>query len=394
MKIYEIGTGYTPIPAKRGAATEIVVEELTRVFIRHGLPAVIVDIAAPDRGDFDLPVEEVPVPPAFSGTDVQLGLLHKAKRVVYSTALAGTLKRLIRGQRGRIILHFHNQYNMFFFLMLTPGYLRRRCLLAYTNHSYIWHGDWDRIAGDIRKKYFQEVYCMRHADRVYVLNGNTEKNIREHLGIPGERIVRTDNGVNTERYRPLSEKEKELAREKYSLKGKKVFLQVGSVCDRKNQLGALQLLEPVLKKNRDAVFVYAGGLISGEYQDSILAFAASRGLEDQVRYLGELEPGEGLNELYNTAEALVFPSRAEGFSLVILEAMSAGVPVLIPDTLEFRLADECIRYGDAGDFGKLTEEMILDEDRQRDLSGKARRAVLKEYSWERIAAAYYRSWRK
>ena len=28
MKIYEIGTGYTPIPARMGAATEIVVEEV------------------------------------------------------------------------------------------------------------------------------------------------------------------------------------------------------------------------------------------------------------------------------------------------------------------------------------------------------------------------------
>ena len=33
MKIYEIGTGYTSIPAKMGAATEIVVEELTKSFI-------------------------------------------------------------------------------------------------------------------------------------------------------------------------------------------------------------------------------------------------------------------------------------------------------------------------------------------------------------------------
>ena len=394
MKIYEIGTGYTPIPAKRGAATEIVVEELARVFIRRGMPAAIVDIASPDRGDFDLPVEEVPVPGMFTGTDVQLGLLHKAKRVVYSIALAGALKKLIKGQQGRIVLHFHNQYNMFFFLLLTPGRLRRRCLLAYTNHSYIWHGDWEEIAGDIRKKYFQEVFCMRHADRVYVLNGNTEKNLTEHLGIPSDRIIRTDNGVNTERYRPLSGEEKERIREKLHLKGKKVFLQVGSVCDRKNQLGALQLLEPVLKKNREAVFVYAGGLISEEYQESVLAFAASAGLEDQVRYLGELEPGEGLNELYNMAEMLVFPSKAEGFSLVILEAMSAGVPVVIPDSLQFRLAGECLRFGNAGEFERLAEELILNGERQKELSGKARRAVLEEYSWERIAAAYCRSWRK
>ena len=44
MKIYEIGTGYTPIPAQMGAATEIVVEELTRAMINNGEFAEIIDI--------------------------------------------------------------------------------------------------------------------------------------------------------------------------------------------------------------------------------------------------------------------------------------------------------------------------------------------------------------
>ena len=42
MKIYEIGTGYTPIPAQMGAATEIVVEELTRSLRNNGEDAEII----------------------------------------------------------------------------------------------------------------------------------------------------------------------------------------------------------------------------------------------------------------------------------------------------------------------------------------------------------------
>ena len=37
MKVYEIGTGYTPIPANIGAATEIVVEELTKSMMKKGI---------------------------------------------------------------------------------------------------------------------------------------------------------------------------------------------------------------------------------------------------------------------------------------------------------------------------------------------------------------------
>ena len=51
MKIYEIGRGYTPIPAQMGAATEIVVEELTRSFIKNNIDETIIDIKAQKRAE-------------------------------------------------------------------------------------------------------------------------------------------------------------------------------------------------------------------------------------------------------------------------------------------------------------------------------------------------------
>ena len=56
MKIYEIGTGYTPIPAQMGAATEIVVEDLTHSFIKSGIDAEIIDIKAQQRAATNLPI--------------------------------------------------------------------------------------------------------------------------------------------------------------------------------------------------------------------------------------------------------------------------------------------------------------------------------------------------
>ena len=44
MKIYEIGTGYTSIPAQIAAATETVVEELSKALLELGENVYIVDI--------------------------------------------------------------------------------------------------------------------------------------------------------------------------------------------------------------------------------------------------------------------------------------------------------------------------------------------------------------
>ena len=74
MKIYEIATGYTPIPAQIGAATEIVVESLTRAFRNRGIPAEIIDIRSANRPPTDLPIHQVPIPSFLSGADLKLGL--------------------------------------------------------------------------------------------------------------------------------------------------------------------------------------------------------------------------------------------------------------------------------------------------------------------------------
>ena len=392
MKVFEIGTGYTPIPATMGAATEIVVEELTKSMLKEGVDVSIIDIKSKNRLQNSLPIIEVPVPERFTGTDVQLGLMHKLKRVVYSIDLAFKLKKILKQEKDKVILHFHNQYNMFFFLKLTSRNQRKKCFLAYTNHSYIWHGKWEEIEETINKRYFQEVYSMKNADMIYVLNEHTIDTLVKYIGIDKERITLIDNGVNTEIYKPLPTNEMESFWKEKGLKGKRVFLQIGSVCDRKNQLGAIQLLLPLLKEDIDSFFVYAGGIISEEYQEQIKKFANKMGISEQVVYMGELKPGKDLNKYYNLADAMVFPSKSEGFSLVIIEAMSAGVPVIINESLQFKLSNECLQFSNEMDFLETIKENILDEKRQKELSIKVRETVVKNYSWDKVAKDYINSW--
>ena len=389
MRIFEVGTGYTSIPADKGAATEIVVENLARSLIRLGHDVTVFDIADSRRLPTDLPIHEVRIPESLSFTDESLGIKHKLKRVLYSLALSRSLSSALRemSEGERVVIHFHNQYNAYFFFRLIRPSLRRRAFVVYTNHSYIWHDAWEDIRDTVKSRYFQEVRAMQESDLCFVLNDPTFETLSGPLRIPADHIARIANGVDIRSYRPLASTEIEAIKDGLGLNGKRVIIQVGSICERKNQLGAFELLAPFLKENDDLVYLFVGGVIDEEYKTKLLARAAEEGVESQVIYGGEIAPGEQLNRYYNVAEAMLFPAISEAFGLVIIEAMAAGVPAIVPSQLNVNLQGY-VEFANEDEFRQLFASRILDPAEHDHLAALARETAESTYSWDAVAQDY------
>ena len=404
MKIIEIGTGYTSIPAQMGAATEIVVEELTRSLRKMGEDVSIVDVEDQNRAPTDLPIVESFMPRFLSTKSVvKLGIVHKLKRVLYSISLTRTLHRLIKSipESEKIILHFHNQYNMFFFEKLTSSKIRKRVSIGYTVHSYIWFGDWESIKGTAKKKYFQEMYCCKHADCVYVLNSLVKKMMADNIGVNSEKVKQIINGVNIDTYNEKSAKQEIIERieSQYNLKDKKIILQVGSVCDRKNQLDSVKRLTPLMKQNKDIVFAYAGGIIDGLYQNAIIEYAKKEGIGNQVIYLGEIVPGPELNAFYTLSKIGIVNSKSEAFALVIAESLSISRPVFIGANLLDNLA--LWRDHEGKGILKITDNflndinhLLSDTSYYRQMQDKGRDLITSHFSWDVAAKQYLDSFRQ
>ena len=388
MKIYEIGTGYTPIPARIAAATESVVEELTKAFIKQNIGVEIIDICAKNRVPNDLPITEVKVPSVFSKSDVRLGILHKLKRVVYSVLLAQKFKKILKLSDELTVLHFHNQYNLFFFLKIVPQKLRAKAVIAYTNHNGVWNMPWEKAESTLKKRYFQEIVAMKEADLSFVLNPQTRENAVSQLGISPDKIVRINNGVNTDIYSPLSQDRIDEIKAKYNLSGKRVILQVGSINENKGQGRSLELLAPLLHENNDLVFAYVGEIVSREYFEKVKASAVKLGVDDNVKYLGALSPGEEMNGIYNIASATIFSSNYESFGLVCIESLSAGVPVLICSDSVIDFGDGCIVCNTDNFRMKIEKEILINKE-YGVLCEKARRNAVENFTWDKIVGDYY-----
>ena len=388
MKIYEIGTGYTPIPAKVAAATEIVVEELTKAFMQKKIDVEVIDISANDRVPNSLPITEVKVPSIFTKSDISLGIIHKVKRVVYSVALALKLKKILKQTNQKTVLHFHNQYNIYFFLKLVKKELRDKAIIAYTNHNGFWSLPFEEAKSTLQSRYFQEIEGMKNADLIFVLNPKMKNNIVENLGIDENKVIRINNGVNTDIYAPLTGEQIYKIKEKLNLKNKRIILQVGSVNENKGQGRAVKMIAPLLRENRDTVFAFAGDIVSQEYYQEVLRTAKEEKVENQVVYLGTFSPGEEMNGLYNIADTAIFVSRYEGFSLACIESISTGVPVVL-------CSDSLSSFGDGSilterhDVADRIRQLLNDGDLLKELKQAARKNAVENFTWSKTAQKYF-----
>lgn len=388
MKIYEIGTGYTPIPAKVAAATESVVEELTKAFMQKKIDVEVIDISANDRVPNSLPITEVKVPSIFTKSDISLGIIHKVKRVVYSVALALKLKKILKQTNQKTVLHFHNQYNIYFFLKLVKKELRDKAIIAYTNHNGFWSLPFEEAKSTLQSRYFQEIEGMKNADLIFVLNPKMKNNIVENLGIDENKVIRINNGVNTDVYAPMSSEQIEKVKEKLNLKNKRIILQVGSVNENKGQGRAVKMIAPLLRENSDTVYAFAGDIVSQEYYQEVLRTAKEEKVENQVVYLGTFSPGEEMNGLYNIADTAIFVSRYEGFSLACIESISAGVPVVL-------CSDYLSSFGDGSilterkDVADRIRQLLNDGDLLKELKQAARKNAVENFTWSKTAQKYF-----
>ena len=172
------------------------------------------------------------------------------------------------------------------------------------------------------------------------------------------------------------------------------ILSVGTIEPRKN----LVRLFTAYKNSRERIGVRMPQLIlagrKGYQAGEILGSIRELGIENYVRYLGEVSDVE-LRALYASAGVVSYASLYEGFGFPLLEAMSAGVPVLASNVSSMpEIAGAAAHYVDpleVEDISRGLEALIFDANLRERLEAQ-RSEILGRYTWsdcaERTLAVY------
>ncbi len=246
--------------------------------------------------------------------------------------------------------------------------------LAVTIHdvSFLAHPEWFRPREGMRRRWLTR-RAAAAASVVFTDSEFSRSEIEAHLHVGPSRIRVIPPGVIS---RPTAGRHPR----------EPLVLYVGSLFNRRRLPHLIEAFAAATRAIAGARLVIVGDDRTWPPQD-LAAVAAAHGVSQQVDLLNYVDE-EQLASLYARAALFAFLSEYEGFGLTPLEALAAGVPVLVLDTPVAReVYGPAATYVMGGDQAGTAQAMrVLLTDPAAGAATLARaQEVLARYSWDRAA---------
>ena len=244
----------------------------------------------------------------------------------------------------------------------------------------------------LKAKYYNYFFprFARKAIRVVTVSAFSKEDIHRTYQIENDKIDVVYNGVNT-LYRPTSGQERKVAKAKYS-GGKDYFLFIGSLHPRKNIVGLLRAFDgfKTAVKSDVRLLIVGGSMFkTGEIKQ---AYEGMR-YKEEVIFTGRLG-NEELHQVLGASLALTFVPFFEGFGIPVIEAMSAGIPIICSNTTSLpEVGGDAVLYVDPFEIPQIEGAMIkLYQDKDlRDSLIELGFRQKEKFSWDKTAELLWKS---
>ncbi len=221
------------------------------------------------------------------------------------------------------------------------------------------------------------------SDLIVTPSFSTMRSVARHHSFPASRIAVTPEGVS----RPFLEttpESRQRARERYGLPASYVFC---SAHQKSVSYKNVRVVEDAWRALRSAgaampMLVSAGSVEPGR---------------DETWIRLPMLDDRDLASVLAGAALMVYPSKAEGFGLPVLEAMACGVPVLCSNAMSLpEVGGEAVAYFDPDDVDELaaTVKVLMDAGELRGILSRSGRERARSFPWKRTAEWTLRAYDK
>jgi len=321
-----------------------------------------------------LTVPDAPCEETYAGVQIHRVPHHLPYWITHDNA--DTFRYLVRQRKTYDVLHAHMMFGHAVVAVVAARCLGKKCIVKIACAGE--YGDLDTFSKFTG--FDKALRILYQADTIVAVSREVQQELLRY-GFPPERIVRIPNGVDTiffQRSQPFPEP------------GKTRFILMGRRHPQKGidttLLAARQLQEQGLG---DQFEIYLYGAEYPEY--AYRAMARELGVDSIVSFC-DFE--KDILAVYHAAHCFLLPSRGEGLSNSLLEAMALELPVIAtpvsgtPDVVDDGKDGIFIPPDSPDALASAMQKIIASPALARMLGENARRKVTSLFSLDHVAQRY------
>ncbi|OGT37983.1 MAG: hypothetical protein A3F11_03160 [Gammaproteobacteria bacterium RIFCSPHIGHO2_12_FULL_37_14] len=229
---------------------------------------------------------------------------------------------------------------------------------------------------------------------LFLPGGARQAQYIEYYGVSPERVIPVQMTVDVTSIRKyavtLAPEDRQKTRERYSLTDKDiVFLFIGRLVEHKGIADLLTVFNRIHHTN--VKLLLAGdGPMRQQVEESVK-------LNNHVRYAGRVS-GNDLIKIYHAVDVMVLPSHAEPWGLVVNEAMTLGLPVIVSDRVGctddlviHQKTGLIVKAGCIADLQSAIEELAIASETRASMSSQAVK-IIEKWTLENEAEKICQAW--
>jgi glycosyltransferase involved in cell wall biosynthesis len=260
--------------------------------------------------------------------------------------------------------------------LLSTSVSRSVCLFGVSAEEMQFERGWPRLYLAALSRL--ERQNARRAFRVIVPSEHSRRVAIDSYGLKADCVVVVPLGIDLEVWNVV---------DTYSTRRQNnppTILSVARQYPRKNTTSLISAMPGVLRKVPDTRLRIVGG---GPMLPMLRKQVASLGLEKSVEFTGELTTDDEVRKEFFEADVFALPSLQEGFGLVFLEAMAAGLPIVaaraaaVPEVVPDGEAGILVPPGDVDALAEALIRLLKDEKLRMEMGGAGRKRA-RFYIWE------------
>ena len=290
------------------------------------------------------------------------------------------------------IIHCHGYAEGRSELSIVLARLRRR-KVVFTPHFHTYP-----YPRPMRERYDKTLgrFFFNLSDRVIVFTGYTYQQLQT-LGVKSERLLVIPHVSRPEIFAESTNKKEtgKLLREA-GVTGSPLILGVGQLIERKGWEYTVRCLPSIITHFPEAILLIVGPSQPAEpaFCQRLMRLATELGVIDHIKILQDNSP-EFIEDAYRSATILTHPSFVESFGLVLLEAMTAGLPIVahngtgIPCIVDDGITGYVVDVRDVQSYTDALLALLRDPALRQQIGNEGRRQAETRFSQTEVASQLF-----